>query len=327
MGSSDRDEQIDVVTGSPVFVTGYQRSGTTLLGNIVDRHSSIAVFIESFFIPRYFFTQVLFWPLRKDANYLRLAKAIVGESSSKKNNMVLHESVLSDKGRTVASLIDTLFFEWAKSRGKERWGDKSPGYISKMSILNKMFPDARFVHIIRDGRDVWLSLKKLGWESDVVKVANDWAKTVAKARSFGASMDPSRYLEIQYERLVAQPDVEARRVAEFLDEKYDPEMIEPDADGPGNPALIDWPGVNQAIDSANVQKWKKQLTDDELAAFDVCARDVLESLGYPVSSEDQPLSKSLAIKSRAAWYRLLRPVELLGRALRLFGEAASRRVA
>ena len=53
--------------------------------------------------------------------------------------------------------------------------DKSPGYITKMALLHKLYPDAKFVHIIRDGRDVWLSLKKLGWETNVVKVGRIWA--------------------------------------------------------------------------------------------------------------------------------------------------------
>lgn len=312
----------------PVFITGYMRSGTTLLGNIVDRHPAIAVFIESFFIPRYFFTQPLFWPLGRDQNYLRLARCIVDERRSQRNGVTMGDSgdLLANE-RTLPALIDALFLQWAMSRGKQRWADKSPGYISKISVLDRMFPDARFVHIVRDGRDVWLSVKKLGWQTDVVKVATDWSKTVSHARRYGASMSPGRYLEVGYERLVAFPEEEARRIAAFLDEPYDRTMVQPDEEGPGNPALDGWPGVDKAIDPENTRKWKKQLSDYELAAFDLCAGELLQSLGYEVPAARHSFSRRMSTKLRQGKNRVERLVGLTGKTARLFALTASRRIA
>lgn len=311
---------------APLFVTGYMRSGTTLLGNVIDRHSSIAVFIESFFIPRYYFTQVLFWPLSRRRNFLRLAQSIASEASSRRNGMRFDEArVLSATERNLPSLIDSLFSEWAQSRGKYRWADKSPGYISKISILDRMFGDARFVHIIRDGRDVWLSLKKLGWKSDVVDVANDWANTVSRARQYGAAMTPDRYLEVQYERLVEFPEHEVRRIAAFLGEPYEPSMIQPDEEGPGNPALAGWPKVDLAIDAHNTKKWKLNLGSYELAAFDLCARDLLLSLGYESPIIQHPLGGRTSIRLRQARAKVRRPMEVIRRAVRLFAKAATDR--
>lgn len=311
----------------PIFVTGFQRSGTTLLGNVIDRHPSVAVFIESFFIPRYYFTQVLFWPLTRDSNFLRLARAIVDEESARKNRMELNEErVLSSEERTLASLIDILFQDWARSRGKERWADKSPGYISKMPVLDRMFPDSRFVHIIRDGRDVWLSLKRMGWESSVVKVASDWNRTVSAARAFGSDIGEDRYLEVQYERLVTSPQDEARRITDFLGEPFDRAMIEPDEDGPGNPALAGWRKVDRAIDAGNAQKWKTRIDDDELAAFELCAGDLLESFGYEVSSREYSLSRRASTRLRQVGSRARRPIRLTRQAVRFFARAAAHRL-
>lgn len=312
----------------PIFITGYMRSGTTLLGNVIDRHPSIAVFIESFFIPRYFFTQILFWPLERDENYLRLARCIVEERRSQRNGMKLDEArVLTSGERTLASVVDTLFHDWALSRGKKRWADKSPGYISKISVLDRMFPEARFIHITRDGRDVWLSVKKLGWHSDVVKIATDWSKTVSAARRYGASMAPGRYLEVTYERLVAFPEEEARRIADFLDEPYEPVMVEPDEAGPGNPALAGWPKVDEVIDAGNTQKWKKQLNEDERAAFDLCARDLLRSLGYETPEGRYSLPTRFSTRVRQGGNLALRVVGLTGKAARLFASTLVRRLA
>ena len=308
---------------SPIFVTGYMRSGTTLLGNILDRHSAISVFIESFFIPRYYFTQVLFWPLSREQNFLRLARSIVNEDSSIRNGMTLDEArVLSSTERNLPSLIDSLFSDWARSRGKEIWADKSPGYISKVSTLDRMFADARFVHIIRDGRDVWLSLKRLGWKTDVVEVATDWANTVAKARRYGATMSSDRYLEVKYERLVESPEREVRRIAAFLGEVYEPKMIEPDEEGPGNPALAGWPGVDLAIDPDNTRKWKHRLGDHELAVFDICARDLLRSCGYETPAIEHSLQRLIATRLRQVRAKVRRPMEVTRRALRFFAKAA-----
>lgn len=317
---------MEIQRREPIFVTGYMRSGTTLLGNIIDRHSSIAVFIESFFIPRYYFTQVLFWPLSRKRNFLRLAQSIANEASSRRNGMSLDEAhVLSNSERNLPSLIDSLFSEWARTRGKHRWADKSPGYVSKISTLDRMFEDARFVHIIRDGRDVWLSLKRLGWKSDVVEVAADWTNTVARARRYGATISPDRYLEVTYERLVESPEQEVRRITAFLGEPYEPAMIQPDEEGPGNPALAGWPGVDLAIDPGNTKKWKMDLGSYELATFDLCARDLLTSLSYETPTVQHPRGEATSIRLRQARAKFRRPMEVVRRAVRLFAKAATDR--
>ncbi len=309
-------------------MTGYKRSGTTLLGNIIDRHPSIAVFVESFFIPRYYYTQVMFWPLENDRNFLRLAESIGDEVSAKANQLqVARERVLASGSRTLPGLVDTLLGHWAHARGKQRWADKSPGYITRFRVLQRMFPDARFVHIVRDGRDVWLSLKKLGWETDAVKVASDWSRSVTWARRYARRHLAERYIEVQYERLVTHPEEETRRISAFLGEPYVSAMIEPDRGGPGNPALVGWPKVDRAIDAANTCKWKDRLDDHERAAFDVCAATLLTSLGYEVSEHRQPAGRRLAIRIRQAGNRAKRPWDLARRGSQHFARALARRFA
>ncbi|ODS33231.1 MAG: Sulfotransferase domain protein [Candidatus Scalindua rubra] len=190
----------------PIFITGLGRSGTTLLGNIIDRHPNIAIFVESFFIPRYYFLQVFFWPLSKPQNFIRLSKSIINDYASKENNLQMDsEMLLRVKKRNYSSLINTLMEKWAKNQGKRRWGDKSPGYISKLPLLHKLFPNAKFIHIIRDGRDVWLSQKRLGVKRSIVNFAREWVYTICKAKKYAAMHLKENYHELRYEDLIQDP--------------------------------------------------------------------------------------------------------------------------
>ena len=137
----------------PIFVTGFQRSGTTLLGAILDRHPRLGIFVESFFIPRLYYTQVFFWPLARTRNRIKLVRAIMSEPACVANGLECdpRDVVAGAAGNRYADLLDSLMTAWAAQRSKLRWGDKSPGYITKLPILQRLYPQAKFVHILRDG--------------------------------------------------------------------------------------------------------------------------------------------------------------------------------
>lgn len=315
-----------VTVSSPIFVTGFKRSGTTLLGSIIDRHPRIAIFVESFFIPQYHYGQVAFWPLSNEANRLKLARAIATEPSARANRLTLDESVIRDLPRgELQDIIDAMMTSWAQGRGKARWGDKSPGYITKMPVLSRMFPDARFVHIIRDGRDVWLSVRRLGWDWDVTEVACDWRSSVSKARRFGSAIS-DRYLEVRYEDLLRRPEETLRQITAFVGEDYDPRMLQPSADGPANPALSSWPGVNEPIDASNFGKWRTRLGEEETAIFELLAGDLLERLGYGLSPHSLGPRRRIRTQMLSFAHRFGRARRILSRGTRVFTRAIRGRV-
>ena len=119
------------------------------------------------------------------------------------------------------------FYElYAEHQGKPRWGDKTPGYTMYMGRISRTLPEARFVHVIRDGRAVALSrMRTLALRpTEMSKVANRWQKRVRKARAKGADLD--HYLEIRYEALVREPEATLREVCDFIDLAWDPAMLE-----------------------------------------------------------------------------------------------------
>lgn len=297
----------------PIFITGLPRSGTTLLGNIIDRHPRIAVFVESFFIPQYYFLQCFYWPLSNKANYLRMAKAIVKEEASKRNHLELDEdAVLAVTRRNYSHLLDALMRSWARTQGKERWADKSPGYITKLRLLHRMYPNAQFVHIIRDGRDVWLSLRKLGWEKNIVAVARVWEKSIRNARQFARNHLGNNYLELRYEDLIRNPQVELKKIMEFLGEPYTDELINENSSSGRNRAFMGWPDIHETISSDNSQKWMKELSPEDVALFESQAGHLLRDLGYPLVHDKSmsrrywKLGKLLLASYIARGYRLVK---------------------
>ena len=311
---------------SPLFITGYMRSGTTLLGNIVDRHPDISIFVESFFIPRYYYTQAVFWPLSREANRARLAKAVATEPRSVVNGLEIDEfGVARESEPDVSSVIDAVMTRWAAGRGSRRWGDKSPGYLTKLPVLLRMFPDARFVHIYRDGRDVLLSVRGLldynGWDGNAARVARDWAESLSQARAFGRR-HPDRYMEVQYEQLIGAPARVIERLTEFAGLSFDPSMLETTRPAQLHPALATWDDVNDAINPNNFAKWKKKADPEDVATFEYMAGDRLREFGYDLS--DHTLSGGGRLRARTDLIsgRVARPFRVLRRGARFVAGAA-----
>jgi len=268
----------------PIFVTGFPRSGTTLLGNILDRHPRIGIFVESFFIPRYYWTQVFYWPLKRRTNLLRLARAITLEGASLRNELQYDPAVIANlHENTYAALLDELMRTWVKKRGKVRWGDKSPGYATKLRILHRMYPAAKFVHIIRDGRDAWLSLRKRNWERNIVKVAQDWQSSIRAARRYAFFNLADSYLEVRYEDLVAQPRFEMQRILEFLGEEYSEAVMNPEMTPSRNVAFKNWPKIHSPISSASVGGWERELSEEQVGLFEEQAAPVLRDFDYKLT--------------------------------------------
>ncbi len=191
----------------PVIVLGVRRSGTTLLRVMLDRNARLAVPDESYFVPQL---------ARRHRDWLDPA-AFVDDLRRLPTLVewgVSYEDVAPRlrPGMPTGDAIAAVFETYAAERGKSRWGDKTPLYMQHLSLLERLFPDARYVHLIRDGRDAALSFLSVpagimtkGWGNprDAAGFACQWAIEVRAARGLGARVGPGRYLEVRYETLVA----------------------------------------------------------------------------------------------------------------------------
>src|SRR5262249_19847525 len=131
-----------------------------------------------------------------------------------------------EKCSTLEGTVDQLFTAYARRSGKTSWGDKTPAYTAEIHILNKMFPGARFIHIIRDGRDVALSLLQQWWgPNDLMSALRHWAETVQCARKMLQMLPEERYVEVRFEDLVADPAREVLKITNLLGVEFEPAMV------------------------------------------------------------------------------------------------------
>ena len=195
--------------------------------------------------------------------------------------------------------VRAIFRLYAERHAKPRWGDKTPGYALHLDAIRRLLPESRFVHLIRDGRDVAVSVRGLWFsrERGVGEIARDWRERILAARTQGQGAED--YLEVRYEDLVTEPGRELERVCRFVDLPYEPTMLEAwrgaptrlAEHGPGyersgaivverEARLRQQVSVTRPIDPSFVGGWRERLTAGEKAEFEQEAGDLLEALGY-----------------------------------------------
>jgi hypothetical protein len=192
---------------------------------------------------------------------------------------------------TYGQFVSALYDAWGRERDKPLVGEKTPDYVRYLPLLHGLFPFARMVHIIRDGRDVALSALewatetkgpgKLGlWKEEPVGVcALWWRRQVAAGRRDGAGLGPGTYREVRYERLVADPESELRGITTFLDLPYAPEMaayhVGQTRSQPGLSAKSAW-----LPPTPGLRDWRSSMAEQDVELFEALAGDLLSSLGY-----------------------------------------------
>lgn len=184
-------------------------------------------------------------------------------------------------------VMEAVYVAYARAQDKQRWGDKTPRYIKEMPLLAKLWPEARFIHIIRDGRNVALSYADVPFgPKTVAKAAALWAERVSAGINDGRALG-DRYIEIKYEELVADIESHAKRLCDFIDAPFDVGMLhytERTRDD-----VMPWAGSNNPNITkpvmTNIRSWEEKMPDDQVAIFESIAGDLLKRLGYPVRHE------------------------------------------
>lgn len=283
------------------FVVGVARSGTTLLRLMLDAHPQLAIPPETHFIPK-------------------LVKAMEepGDPRSRAFELITCHRRWPDFGLDASEYGERLeridpvsagealrafYGLYAERQGKPRWGDKSPSYVRRMRRVASALPEARFVHLVRDGRDTALSQVEVDFGPDTVaEAAEQWASGIAKAHRQAKRV--SHYMELRYEDLVADPEPGLRRVGEFVELEWDPAMLEyhlgaeqrmaevtRDFDrgsGPAIPAAVRaerHTRVAQPPQRERAGRWRADMSDSDLEAFEAIAGDTLTQLGYALGRD------------------------------------------
>jgi hypothetical protein len=265
----------------PLIILGVGRSGTTLLRVMLDRSSELAIPYETFFVPQLAHRHGRRPSIDEFVDDLRRLRTLYDWG-------IRPEDVRPRlrEGMTTSEAIAAIFETYAERQGKARWGDKTPLYMQQLPLLERLFPDALRVHLLRDGRDAALSFLELPegfsgktWAQPrtVAQFAARWRTEILAARRLGRHAG-SRYLELRYEDLVAEPERELRRVCDHAslpweDGMLDHTRVSDAANMPEHRNLAQPP-------TPGLRDWRSQMSRDDVLAFEQVAGDVLRGAGY-----------------------------------------------
>jgi hypothetical protein len=180
---------------------------------------------------------------------------------------------------------------YARKRDKPRAGTKTAPFVRRIRTLHNAWPEARFIHLIRDGRDVCLSAlswpsaeRSLGryptWSEDPVSTAAFWwERKVRAGRDAGGPLGPSLYREVRYEALVSEPARECVALCGFLGVPFDEAMVRFERGATSGDDDLDRAHPWHPI-MAGLRDWRTQMRDGGVERFEALAGDLLEELGY-----------------------------------------------
>jgi hypothetical protein len=268
---------------APFFIVGCARSGTTLIVNLLRSHPRIAIPDESHFIPSLYRG---FGDPGSETEVRRLAGRILGNMWIKRWRLELTPDDFADC-RSFRGVVNRLHGTWAEKAGKPRWGDKTPHYLTEIPTLLELFPEAKIIHIYRDGRDVALSWMRTRMEPrNIFVAARYWADRVTEGRRVGRSLPPGKYLEVRYETLLSETRATMMRVCDFLGEEFCEEVLAPTFVDLGpmfgfKRRKKDIRRIQVVTDNAN--KWRTAMSERDRILFESVAGELLDELGYEAS--------------------------------------------
>ena len=210
-------------------MVGFQRSGTTLLQALLGAHSRIAAPPETHYLFRIAHLADYFGDLRDDASLRRALHDALFPPVPLFAGCGFDEDRIYQRAfagpRTYGALLDAIMSDFADRHDKPRWSEKTPG--QPLADVLHLWPDAQAIHIIRDPRLVVASSKRVPWElMPPPRVAATWASFTRANVQRGRAAGPRSYHEMRYEDLVADPETVLRALCTFLDEEYEPSMVE-----------------------------------------------------------------------------------------------------
>lgn len=305
---------------APIFVIGFQRSGTTLLQALLGAHPRIAAPPEVYFVGRVSDHADYFGDLSDDANL----EAALHEALHPPLDMLAgcgfdEERLLARAKagpRTYAGLLDAMLGDFAERQGKQRWAEKSAG--QPLGPVLDLFPDAKAIHIVRDPRDTVASSMRTAWTTpDAADIARSWRGFVLETIARGRECGPGQYLQVRYEDLTRDPAAVLKVVCAFVDEAYDPAMLTDPARRSATvpDVAAGWQGrALEPVAAAREGEWAHHLSRRDQVRAQAVVGSLLMPLGYsPPDARTQLAALPLAALelSRRLRARAVRPPRAL----------------
>lgn len=300
--------EISLAPNPRLFIVGFPGSGSSLLSGMLNAHPDLVISPKVDWIVGHYET----W------TGLNCAGTITPEPVNKwigqgrfdrfeLDRQEIQELLAPGERAPFRTFLTRLFDRYGEAKGKRLVGCHSHEYLRDVPGLHALWPDTKFVHLIRDGRDAYLFLsdpeavRKLQrfatWGEDPITTAAAWWEWhVRLGREGGRALAPGLYLEVRYEALVERPDEECARLCTFLGLAYDPAMLRYHEGRSAAAPRLDAKGAWLPV-TAGLRDWRSQMAPDEVERFEAAAGDLLEELGY---SRAAPRLTPVAVHRTAA---------------------------
>ncbi len=282
------------VRSIPVHIIGHARSGTSILADVLRRYLHISFGTESQFIIRFEKKLVQYGDLHDEHNIKRLIRDVAQERCFQRwhkfDGFVLDpERLFRDlPERSYLGVLEAAFMQLARHGGMTRWGDKTPEYVHHLPVLFRLWPEAQYIHIVRDGRDVALSIFQQEFGAkNVYRAASDWRQQMLSVRAFAQSLPPDQFLEIRYEDFLGSTSETFRQLVDFLGVDIDAAQWEPIT-----------AALQQELKADNFNKWRHGLTVAQQRLYEQMAGDLLAGYGYETTGCE---SRPMPLVQRGYW--------------------------
>lgn len=286
----------------PVFLFGYPRSGTTLLSVIFAAHPDISV-------P--FSTTGLWFRAQADSGAEAVETAcdrLIDDERIRLWRTPLDPADVRARlggSRSFAQVVRAFHSAYADAHGKPQWGNIDIATIDEMHTVNRWFPRARFVQIVRDPRDVVLSNLSIPYNvGNALDIARAWRARVGTNLRMGAMLPDHRYAVLRYEDLLQAPEASLRRVCGRIGVAFDPAMLDFQDQArrqiPDSRAWL-WPKLQGPLAAQNAGRWRREMGAHTCALVERETAGLMAELGYAPAAGRTSRAGLLALES---WYQL-----------------------
>ncbi|MCW8856258.1 MAG: sulfotransferase [Kangiella sp.] len=268
----------------PVFIVGNPRSGTTLTAVLLDRHSRIAVPPETNFFNMFLPTIHKQDKLDHETmTHFTLRSDRINDLGLEAENVLKH---FKHYKLSVYNLFRVILEEYTKSRGKFRPGEKSPMHIQHVDEIIKLYPHAKVICVMRDGRDVVNSILNTWGDKELSRriewLSVKWAQNARLAVKY-ANKYPDRFIIIKFESLLRNPESELRKICNFIGEEYELSLLN-SSYGDSNTIPdweYEWKGKsNQELDVSRIEAWRKNNNIKQICVMNALMGGMLRKFGY-----------------------------------------------
>lgn len=320
------------MNSAPFFIVGSGRSGTTLLRMILSSHSRLSIPPETYYLA----PLLAQFPVDRALSTAEVEGVIrVMTSHYRWPDMGIDAGEFAREAGARANprlreITEIVYNKHLEREGKVRWGDKTPPYIRIVPRLAELFPGARFIHLLRDGRDVAKSFQSVGWYGPLLhNNMSEWKEAADLDRRWRKSPLADRFLVVRYEDLVRQTQTTTKEICSFLGEQFEPQMLgweeKVDRLMPRRELYIH-EKLRRKPNQADIERWRREMSSWELFVSEAFIGKDLRRAGYECRYDGSALAPAFFLTR--SYCRLVLPVlARLARAFRFGGSVRDKKQA